>query len=43
MLGRIGRIAWYGTLFGIAVIIFERVTGGITGGLKKGLSGAVGL
>lgn len=41
--GRVVRIVWYAALLGFVVIILDKVFGGMTGGLKTGLSRSIGV
>jgi hypothetical protein len=37
------HVLWYACLLGLAIMVIEKVTGGITGGLKTGLGKSLGI
>jgi hypothetical protein len=40
---RIVNVVWYAALLGLVVILLDKVFGGMTGGLKKGLGSSLGI
>jgi hypothetical protein len=40
---RVLHILWFATLLGLAVMVFDRVFGGLTSGLKTGLGKSLGV